>query len=380
MDSNFDEFRYARSGLGAAWFETEYNNQSDPSNFYGLGSEETLPSVEIAVSVYHTDADGSNAQLIVENLSTLIDTTTLDGYELPIGTDSSGQTFPAGAPPQRLRLHIDVVAINGGGSFTLDYDSEADPSALNTPGITIPEWGGAFLVLMPLIPYLMTLIWRRKRRIGNLISMLLASCVAMGLVATNVPSASAAPTLDVNNSTTFWWYDDTTPLSYMMYQTQPSGSNTSATKTTVYFYSDTWPAGYQVSNGTSTVYFYVQTTGNKRIDFDLQYGSGSTWTSLGTGYWSGNRGSITLVNTSFSTSSHTFSTGERLRLVVNIANGATVYWDGSYNNSRLVVPTIIVAESAIGLIVVVATIPLFMGALQRRRQAQGKLIAAKQGG
>jgi cellulose synthase/poly-beta-1,6-N-acetylglucosamine synthase-like glycosyltransferase/ActR/RegA family two-component response regulator len=351
MDSNFDEFRYARAGLGVGWFQTEYNNQGDPSNFYGLGSEETLPSVEIAVSVYHTDADGSNEALIVENLSTLIDTTTINGYELPIGTDDTGQTFPAAAPPQRLRLHI-------------------NPSALNTPGIVIPEWGGAFLVLMPLIPYLMTLIWQRKRRIGNYISLLLAGCVAIGLLATNVPSASAAPTLDVNNSTTFWWYDDTTPLQYMMYQSVPSppGTEQNASNTTVSFYSDTWPAGWSVNGGTGTVYFYVQTTGVKKVDFTLLEGSGSTWNPLGSGQWSGNQRSKGLVSFSFSTSSNTFTANERLRLDVQIANRATVYWDGSSNNSRLVTPTIVVPENAIAFVAVAALIPIVMGAKNHRKR------------
>ncbi|MGD8759917.1 MAG: hypothetical protein PVJ07_06660, partial [Anaerolineales bacterium] len=158
----------------------------------------------------------------------------------------------------------------------------------------------------------------------------------------------------------------------------PSGSNTSASGATVSFYSDTWPAGWQVSAGTSTVYFYVQTTGNKTVDFELFAGSTGSWTSLGTGSWSGKASTITLVNTSFSTNSFTFSTGERIRLDVDVAVGATAYWDGSYNNSRLVTPTIVVSEAAIGLVLAVAALPLMIRSIKKRKKQQGRAKRKRQ--
>ena len=80
---------------------------------------------------------------------------------------------------------------------------------------------------------------------------------------------------------TFWFYDDTTSLQYMMYQTQPSGTTQSeAGPIVINFYSDTIPAGWDINSVTSRVYFYVQTTGNKTINFDLRVGSGSTWTFI----------------------------------------------------------------------------------------------------
>jgi hypothetical protein len=149
----------------------------------------------------------------------------------------------------------------------------------------------------------------------------------------------------------------------MMYQSQPSGSSTSATDTSVSFYSDTWPAGWQINAGTSTVYFYVETTGVKTVNFTLYAGA----TSIGSGSWNGNQGTPTLVSTSFSTNNYTFSTGERLRLAVSVPKNVTVYWDGSYNNSRLVIPGITVPEGAILLLAFVLMIPRLTGVLKRRK-------------
>jgi hypothetical protein len=46
------------------------------------------------------------------------------------------------------------------------------------------------------------------------------------------------------------------------------------------------------------------------------------------------------LSTAFSTSAYTFANGERLSLVVNANScfGVEMYWDGAYNNSRLVLP------------------------------------------
>ena len=256
-----------------------------------------------------------------------------------------------------------------GTALEIDWDGAYNDSRIVTPTIVIPEWGLLFLLLVPLLPYLVSLFWKRRRFAGGLVTILLAGCVTLGLLGAQVQPVSAAPNFDVSNSNTFWWYDDTSPLTYMMYQTQPSGSNTSASNTVVSFYSDTWPADWQVNSGTSTVYFYVSTTGNRSVNFTLYAGTTGSWTSLGTGSWSGNQGSTPgLVSTSFSTSGYTFSTGDRLRLDVNPTTiQVTVYWDGSYNNSRLVIPGITVPENALILLVVVGLIPIVMGRLKRRK-------------
>ncbi|UCF61516.1 MAG: hypothetical protein JSV37_02215, partial [Anaerolineaceae bacterium] len=44
-----------------------------------------------------------------------------------------------------------------------------------------------------------------------------------------------------------------------------------------------------------------------------------------------------------------------------------VYWDGSYNNSRLVIPGITVPEGALLFLVLVLMIPRLTGALKRRK-------------
>jgi hypothetical protein len=275
--------------------------------------------------------------------------------------NTSGYTFASG---ERLWLTISVPL-----NTTIYWDGASNNSRLVTPTIVMPELGLLLLMLAPLVPYFMSAIWRRKRLAGMLMSTLLAVCVIIGLLSISVPSASAAPYYDVSNSNTFWFYDDTTPLQYMMYQSQPSGTlKSQAGSATIYFYSDTWPAGWQVNAGTSTVYFYVQTTGAKTVGFTLYAGTTGSWTSLGNGSWNGNQGSITLVNTSFSTSSYTFSTGERLRLQVDVGNGATFFWESAYNNSRLVIPGITVPENAIVFIAMAVLIPFVVGG-SRNRQA-----------
>jgi cellulose synthase/poly-beta-1,6-N-acetylglucosamine synthase-like glycosyltransferase/CheY-like chemotaxis protein len=238
---------------------------------------------------------------------------------------------------------------------------------METPSMNDYAWGLGLLLLVPFVPAVVSAIKPHKRVTMRLISIFLASCIVTGIFTTDVLEVAAAPTLDVDNSTTFWWYDDTSPLQYMMYQSQPTGAETS-TAPNMILYSDTWPSGYQLNSGTSTVYFYVQCTGSKIVYLELFYGSGATWTSLGTGQWSGKASSITLVSASFATSAHTFSTGERLRLDVSPNNNSTVYWDGIYNDSRLVTPTIVVPEGVIALVVGVAVIPLMIRSIRRKRE------------
>jgi cellulose synthase/poly-beta-1,6-N-acetylglucosamine synthase-like glycosyltransferase/CheY-like chemotaxis protein len=246
----------------------------------------------------------------------------------------------------------------------INWDGKLNKPRLEIPDNSVPLWSITVFPAAPLMVYLTSWVWKKRRFNLRLTSLLIACCVTIGLLATQVQVVGAAPTYDVTNSNTFWWYDDTSPQTYMMYQSQPSGSSTSATSTTVSFYSDTWPAGWQINAGTSTINFYVQTTGNKKIDFTLYAGA----SAIGSGSWSGSQGTPTLVSTSFSTSNYTFSTGERLRLDVGVANGATVYWDGSYNNSRLVIPGITVPEGALLFVALVLMIPRLTGALKRRKE------------
>ena len=270
-------------------------------------------------------------------------------------------------PGERLRL--DVV-LPPGGNTTIAWGGADGLSRLETPTDKVPIWTLTLLPAVPLLLYGASWIRRRGRVAMRLLSFLIAMCTTLALLAVKVPSAGASPAYDVNTGSTFWWYDDTSPLQYMMYQSQPSGSNTSAGNTAVSFCSDTWPDTWQLNAGTTTVYFYVETTGQKKINFTLRAGSGSTFTTLGTVEWQGNISSIQLVSISFSTSSYTFSTGERLCLDADIANNATIYWDGSYNNSRTVVPSIVVSELGIALVVLVVGVPVLAARTRKIRRAR----------
>jgi CSLREA domain-containing protein len=154
-----------------------------------------------------------------------------------------------------------------------------------------------------------------------------------------------AQNVTVEAGTTYWFYDDFTPKTFMMYDTQPSGSNISANAAT-YFYSDVFTAGTQVEAGTSTVHLWIQFSVNRTITLTLWAGSDSTsWTSLGTTGWTVNTGgTYDFLSRSFSTSVFTFASDERFRLEVDFDGGGDpnerISWDGSYNDSRIEVPDV----------------------------------------
>ena len=156
----------------------------------GLGSEETSAGLTITVSVHHTKVDGTDAQLIT-SASTTIDSGTADPLVLDLGS-AAEQTFTS-ADPRLLRVQVTVDEIDQATSFTLAYDSVVDPSSLDTPVVTVPEWGLAFLLLVPLIPFLMSAIWRRRRLAGNIATVFLGAIVAVALLANQVTPTTAAP-------------------------------------------------------------------------------------------------------------------------------------------------------------------------------------------
>jgi hypothetical protein len=126
------------------------------------GSEQTN-SVAITARVHHTNASGGDPQLIT-SASTTIASATADPLALALGSGAQ-QTFTA-ADPRLLRLQIEVTAINGGGTFVLDYDgtcASSKCSSLDTPVVTVPEFGLVFAAFAVLIPVAMGGVWRRKR-------------------------------------------------------------------------------------------------------------------------------------------------------------------------------------------------------------------------
>jgi hypothetical protein len=266
------------------------------------------------------------------------------------------------------QLRLDVI-MPSDGRTRINWDGKLDKPRLVIPDNSVPLWSLTVFPAAPLMVYLTSWVWKKRRFALRLVSLLIACCVTVALLATQVGTAGAAPTYDVAASNTFWWYDYNAadPFQYMMYQSQPSGSDTSASNTTVSFYSDTWPNTWQINAGTSTVYFYVKTNGSVTVNFSLYAGTTGSWTPLGSGSWNGSSGPITLQSTSFSTLGYSFSTGERLRLDVSIPSKGTVWWDGSYNNSRLVIPGITVPEGAILFVALVVMIPMLTRTLKRRK-------------
>jgi hypothetical protein len=127
-----------------------------------LGSEQTN-SVSITVRVQHTDTSGGDPQLIT-SATTVINAATADPLALALGSGLQ-QTFTA-ADPRLLRVEIEVTAVSGAGTFTLDYDGTCATSRcsnLNTPVVTVPEGAVALAAVGILIPILTAGVWRRKR-------------------------------------------------------------------------------------------------------------------------------------------------------------------------------------------------------------------------
>jgi hypothetical protein len=129
----------------------------------------------------------------------------------------------------------------------------------------------------------------------------------------------------------FYFYDDTTPLTYMMYQTQPTGTEASAAgPATVNFYSDTWPAGWQVDASVSNYLGFYADGNNKTFTFNVYGGSTLIGTLTQTVNTSGIEGQAFFVETD----QYSFAAGERLRVEWILPNGMTMYWDGAYSQSR----------------------------------------------
>jgi cellulose synthase/poly-beta-1,6-N-acetylglucosamine synthase-like glycosyltransferase len=350
----------------------DYVNPEPTSSF---GSETEAPYVKIQVSVYHTRGDGSDATEIVTSSTTTIDANTNVPYTLPIGNGPE-QTFTS-SDPRRLRVHIDVTEVSGSGSFTLAYDAATNHSSLDTPALTVPDVTLLLLAIVYMIPVVTGIIMRKRRLALRIISVVGASVIVIALLSTQVVPASAEVTATTN---TFWLYDDTTPQQYMMYQSQPSGSVTNTFFPT-YFYSDDFYAGWQIGSGTATV--YVNATNSAffpgSISLRLQAGSPGNWTTLGTGFISvpWNTGIPTLVSGSISIpSGYTFSEGEQLELRLSPGSSSVrIYWDGSYNTSRLVTPTITAFEWGLLFIFLVPLFPAFFGVVWKRRRLAGQVIS-----
>ena len=122
-------------------------------------------SVDIVVTAAHTASDGSGATTITQSATTTIDASTADPLPLSLGSGLQ-QTFNS-SDLRRLSVQINVTAVNGGGSFVLDYDGSCASSrcsSLDTPTVTVPELALALVGVGVMIPGIAGALLRRTRR------------------------------------------------------------------------------------------------------------------------------------------------------------------------------------------------------------------------
>jgi hypothetical protein len=110
------------------WFVVEF--WKDDVNTT-VGAEESEGNVQIRVSVYHVDVDGTDPQEIVTSPVVTIDSSTPYPFALNIG--NGPQLNFTDSNPRLLRLGINVVDVMGGEHFTLNYNYSAQRSNLEVP-------------------------------------------------------------------------------------------------------------------------------------------------------------------------------------------------------------------------------------------------------
>ncbi|MCK4693915.1 MAG: DUF2341 domain-containing protein, partial [Anaerolineales bacterium] len=164
-------------------------------------------SLDIQVTVSHTASDGSDETPIVTSPVTTIDGSTTDPYTLDIGSGEL-QTFTS-SDPRFLRVRVDVVSVNSGGSFTLAYDSSTDHSSLDTPSMVIPDVTLLLVAVVILIPVVMNLFIKKRRLAMRLASFAISLVAVLGILGQQVLPTSAAPDVfylhDTDAGDT--WYD-----------------------------------------------------------------------------------------------------------------------------------------------------------------------------
>lgn len=157
---------------------------------------------------------------------------------------------------------------------------------------------------------------------------------------TVLAAADLVPVVNITSASgTYYLWNQTVTGGYRMYTTKPNGINQSSYATLQSFYSSPFVNGIGLNAGTTTVYLNLYKNGAaKLITVDLSYGSGSTWTLLGTGGSTVSASPETLVTVTLATNGHNFAAGEYLNLTIDNGNSFTVYWDGPEYTSRLVTP------------------------------------------
>ena len=137
---------------------------------------------------------------------------------------------------------------------------------------------------------------------------------------------------------TYWFYDDTSPATYMMYTTLPTGNYRSSGSAS--FYSPWFSAGQSIQAGTTFINFFATNPSPIGSVITAELRAGGTTLGSGTFALPPNTYSAYFFSASFTTASHTFAANERLSVRFSFAAPAEIYWDSSYNFSGAAVPTI----------------------------------------
>ncbi|MCH8093642.1 MAG: hypothetical protein IH953_03525, partial [Chloroflexi bacterium] len=157
--------------------------------------------------------------------------------------------------------------------------------------------------------------------------------------ATFTPSGPPSPIPPaIPPANTYWFYDDTTPASYMMYTTIPTGNYRSSGSAS--FYSPWFSSGKSLQAGTTSVNFYAWNPSPIGSVFTAELRVGGTLLGSGTFALPPNTYDAYFFSASFATGSHNFADNERLQVRFSFAAPAEIFWDSSYNFSGAAVPSI----------------------------------------
>ncbi|MGH2621592.1 MAG: hypothetical protein ACRDHG_13655, partial [Anaerolineales bacterium] len=107
---------------------------------------------------------------------------------------------------------------------------------------------------------------------------------------------------------TYWFYDDTAPVTYMMYSSPPNGS--SRGDASVSFHSPTFSAGQALAAGTTTVNFYAWNPSPSAALFSVQLSAGGAPLGSGSFALPPNTWDAYFFSASFATGAHSFLSGE----------------------------------------------------------------------
>lgn len=178
-------------------------------------------------------------------------------------------------------------------------------------------------------------------------AMLAMFSVTLGLILIVILVAMIAKDAVAQGPDTFWFYEDTYSDGYMMYRTQQiTATGTDSGVVNIFYYSAEFPDGASIGAGTATLYLYATSSSGKAEELVLRLVADSTEIGVGGIIIPPDTPSPTVFTTTFTYVDHTFTAPERLRLKITKQQGVCWYWDGPYNDSRLVLENLTVVTLA----------------------------------